>query len=132
MNAARRLITAIAVALPCGLAFGSASGMVGTPVEFEKRTVTGTGLIKCGALLRLRAFGEGVNVPVAMTPLAWLARKPACGPPEVLFSASTSAAGKGLGSSCAQASCMAGVAKPKTSRTLARTFMITPQDEYWL
>jgi hypothetical protein len=29
--------------MPCGLASGAASGIIGTPVVLEKRTVTGTG-----------------------------------------------------------------------------------------
>ena len=56
--------------MPCGLAFGDASGKVGTPVGFEKRTVTGTALAKWTALLSDGAAALGVKVPVRTMPLA--------------------------------------------------------------
>ena len=62
------------IAMPCGLAFGSASGRVGTPVASENRTSTGTFFRKCSALLTETADLDGVNVPAASTPFAWFAR----------------------------------------------------------
>src|SRR5271165_5686597 len=65
------------MANPRGFALGSLSGISGTPVEFEKRTVTGVdALFKWAARVREAAPGEGVKVPVSMAPLAWAGRKP--------------------------------------------------------
>src|ERR1700704_6950212 len=58
------------IAIPCGLALGSASGRVGTPVGSENRTNTATPFIKWGALLNDVAGGLGVNVPSTITPFA--------------------------------------------------------------
>src|ERR1700680_7316 len=58
------------MAIPCGLALGSASGSVGTPVGSENRTNTGTGVLKCGALLNEAAVELGVNIPSTLTPFA--------------------------------------------------------------
>jgi hypothetical protein len=53
------------IARPCGLALLSVSGMLGRPVEEEKRRVMGVeGAVKCGALERVDAVGVGVKVPV--------------------------------------------------------------------
>ena len=52
-------------AKPLGLAPGSVSGMVGPPVEEEKRTVMGVeDALKWVALVSSLALEEGVNVPV--------------------------------------------------------------------
>jgi hypothetical protein len=54
---------------------------LGSPVELEKRAVTGVeSLVMCGARVSEAASGEGVNVPVSMTPLACAGRKPGCCP----------------------------------------------------
>jgi hypothetical protein len=46
--------------------------MLGTPVEFENRTVMGVdGLVKCVATESLDASTEGVNVPEKRIPFAW-------------------------------------------------------------
>jgi hypothetical protein len=45
--------------------------MAGIPVLFEKRAVTVVGFLKCQALERVEAVGEGVHVPVRTMPLAW-------------------------------------------------------------
>src|SRR6202040_1662126 len=58
------------IAIPCGLALGSASGSVGTPVVSENRTTTGTLFAKCDALLKDAADGLGANVPSTITPFA--------------------------------------------------------------
>ncbi len=56
---------------------GSLSGMVGTPVASEYRTVTGVdGRLACGARVSFAASGEGRNTPEHMSPLAWAGRKP--------------------------------------------------------
>src|SRR5580704_7237258 len=69
------------MAHPRGFALGSLSGISGTPVEFEKRTVTGVdALFKWAARDREAASGEGVKVPVSMAPLAWAGRKPGWSP----------------------------------------------------
>src|SRR5450631_761793 len=99
------------MAMPCGLACGSASGMLGTPVGSEKRTMTGTGLAKCGALLNSDAPLKGVNIPASKMPLAWFARYPACGPPEILLKVSTKATDSGLDS--AGAASAAGLRRPQ-------------------
>lgn len=50
---------------------GSVSGMSGMPVEEEKRTVIGVdGEVKWGAVVRVLAVEEGVNVPVRRWPFA--------------------------------------------------------------
>src|SRR5215469_14964892 len=49
------------IAMPCGLALGEPSGIFGTPVELENRTVTGIGLPLSGA---------PVKWPSATIPLA--------------------------------------------------------------
>lgn len=60
------------MAMPRGLAEASVSGIEGSPVLEEKRTVIGVeGLLKCGALERVDAVLVGVNVPVRSWPLAW-------------------------------------------------------------
>ena len=47
------------------------SGIVGSPVEFEKRTRIGVeGELKCSALESSAAFADGVNVPVSKVPFA--------------------------------------------------------------
>ena len=57
-----------------------------TPVASEKRTVTGTaGPLNREALLILAASGDGVKLPSATTPLAWLARAPGCLPNSVFI-----------------------------------------------
>ena len=84
------------MATPWALAFGSASGRLGTPVAFENRVSTGTLLAKCGALLNAAAPVAGVKEPATSTPVAWLARKPACGPPDSLLSVTTMAVGSGF------------------------------------
>src|SRR5918994_5880331 len=52
------------------------SEMVGLPPPIENRAVIGTGRVKCGALDRLGASGDGVKTPLTQTPLAPLARTP--------------------------------------------------------
>src|SRR5262245_20136169 len=48
---------------------GSLSGMVGTPGEFEYRTVTGLkGLCTCGARVSFAASGDGAKVPEHIIP----------------------------------------------------------------
>lgn len=61
------------IARPRGLALPSVSGMLGRPVEEEKRRVMGVveGWVKCGALERVEAVGVGVKTPVRRWPLAW-------------------------------------------------------------
>src|SRR5277367_5219207 len=69
------------MAQPRGFALGSLSGISGTPVEFEKRIVTGVdALFMCAARVRVAATDEGVKVPVSMAPLAWAGRKPGWSP----------------------------------------------------
>lgn len=64
------------IAIPRGEALGSLSGIVGNPVELEKRTVMGVvGLLKWGARESFPASAEGVNVPVVKIPFPWAARK---------------------------------------------------------
>lgn len=59
-------------AMPRGLPLGSVSGILGVPVEEEKRTMMGVeGAVKCGAELRSEAAEVGVKVPVRRWPLAW-------------------------------------------------------------
>jgi hypothetical protein len=41
------------------------------PVLFEKRAVTVVGFLKCQALERVEAVGDGVHFPVRTMPLAW-------------------------------------------------------------
>ena len=56
---------------PRGLASGLVSGIWGTPVELEKRTVTEVeGLLKWGAVESSLAFGVGVKVPLSIKPRA--------------------------------------------------------------
>lgn len=51
--------------MPRGSAFGSVSGMLGIPVEFEKRTRTGVDAeVKWGAMDSSLALGVGMNVPL--------------------------------------------------------------------
>jgi hypothetical protein len=58
--------------MPRGLASLALSGIWGSPVEFENRTVTGVELwLKCVALLKEDASGVGVKVPLMRIPLAW-------------------------------------------------------------
>ena len=57
--------------MPRGLALGSVSGMLGIPVELEKRTQMGVvGLLKWGAVESFAASGEAVKVPPTIMPLA--------------------------------------------------------------
>lgn len=57
------------------------SGIVGRPVEEEKRIVRGVeGRVKWGAFEREGARGEGWKVPVRRMPFAWRGRKPGWGP----------------------------------------------------
>lgn len=59
------------IAIPLGSAFGSKSGILGIPVEFENRTQTGVeGLLKWGPVESLAASAEGVKVPVRIIPFA--------------------------------------------------------------
>lgn len=59
-------------AKPRGLALASESGIRGRPVELEKRARRGVeGEVKCGAVERVRAVGEGWKVPRRRRPLAW-------------------------------------------------------------
>lgn len=65
------------------------SGMFGTPVASEKRTVTGTVWpSKITARLSAAACGVPTKLPSATTPFAWFARKPGC-LPNAVFIAST-------------------------------------------
>lgn len=58
--------------MPRGLALGSVSGILGKPVEEEKRTVIGVdGALKCGAEVSSEADEVGVKVPVNRWPFAW-------------------------------------------------------------
>ena len=60
------------IARPRGLALPSVSGMLGRPVDEEKRSVMGVeGVVKCGALERVEAVGVGMKVPVRRWPFAW-------------------------------------------------------------
>jgi hypothetical protein len=69
------------MASPRGFALGSLSGTSGTPVELEKRTVTGEDTrFRCGARVTDCAPGEGVNFPASIIPLACAGRKPGCSP----------------------------------------------------
>ena len=64
-------------AMPCGLALGSPSGMVGTPVASENRTVTGISPPwNSAAVLSAAPAALGAKLPSATIPLAWLARMP--------------------------------------------------------
>src|SRR6266566_381472 len=59
------------IAMPRGTAPGSVSGILGTPLAFEKRTVTGTVLpVRCAARLSDDAPAAAVNVPVTTRPFA--------------------------------------------------------------
>lgn len=59
------------MAIPRGLAFGSASGIDGSPVELENRTVMEVeALLKWGAVERFLASGDGVNLPLSSFPFA--------------------------------------------------------------
>lgn len=66
------------MARPWGVAEGEVSGMVGRPVELEKRARMGMGgeeeeeegFWKWGAVEREDASAEGVNVPFMRWPLA--------------------------------------------------------------
>jgi hypothetical protein len=80
--------------MPRGLAFGSVSGIAGTPAKSEKRTVTGTvaPALRCGALLRDEASALGVNFPSSTMPLACTARLSVC-LPNTALSASISSVG---------------------------------------
>src|SRR5262245_8307660 len=81
-------------AMPRGPASGTPSGMSGTPVLSEKRTVALTGLpCRCRALDRVAAEGAGVNSPAQTTPLACAAREPGCLPKRA-FIASTICSGR--------------------------------------
>jgi hypothetical protein len=57
--------------MPRGLAFGSVSGICGSPVDEEKRTVIGVEeALKCGADVSVEAPPEGVKTPVRRWPFA--------------------------------------------------------------
>src|SRR5437660_7709478 len=69
------------IAMPRGSAFGSLSGISGTPVPSENLTVTGVeACTACGARVSNAAALDGVNVPVNKMPLAWPGLNPGCGP----------------------------------------------------
>jgi hypothetical protein len=96
-------------AIPLGLAFGSVSGMFGSPVELEKRTKTGVEACwKCWAIDSSPAAADGVKVPFSMVPLPWAGRIPGCSPKIwanvasslPLRSSSFSSVGKGMVFSC--------------------------------
>ena len=71
-------------------ASGSASGVRGWPLAFEKRTVVSTGSPwRCAARENRFASGVAVKVPSQTVPLAWTALKPGWGPPLMAWSAST-------------------------------------------
>ena len=54
-----------------------ASEVLGSPLAFEKRTVTSTGSPwRCAARESFDASGVGVKVPLQTVPLAWTARWP--------------------------------------------------------
>src|ERR1700739_2549151 len=58
------------MAIPRGLASGELSGMVGIPVELEKRTVIGVDArVMCGALVNLVAGAAGFYVSAALRAL---------------------------------------------------------------
>ena len=60
------------MAIPRGSASDMLSGILGSPVEFEKRTQTGVLVaLKCGASESLEASGDGVKVPAKIVPFAW-------------------------------------------------------------
>ena len=71
------------------LAFSLPSGMFGSPVESEKRAVSGI-FLPCEQrrLAQRRGILVGVKLPSITTPLAWLARIPGCWP-QSLFITST-------------------------------------------
>src|SRR5918997_3609311 len=80
------------------------SEMVGLPPPIENRAVIGMALVKCGALDRLGASGDGVNVPLTQTPFAPLARAPLWFPAtanKAFTMASTSASPDEPGCACA-------------------------------
>jgi hypothetical protein len=59
------------MANPRGSASAVLSGMLGIPVELEKRTQTGVlAAVKCGALDSLDASAVGVKLPARSAPLA--------------------------------------------------------------
>jgi hypothetical protein len=59
-------------AKPLGLELSSLSGILGIPVEFEKRTRIGVdAALRCGAVERDLAVSDGVKLPERRTPLAW-------------------------------------------------------------
>src|SRR5947208_10066457 len=67
--------------MPRGSAFGSLSGISGTPVESENLTVTGVEpCTACCARVSDAAALDGVNVPVNKMPLAWPGLNPGCDP----------------------------------------------------
>src|SRR5512133_2446837 len=69
------------IAMPRGSAFGSLSGISGTPVESENLTVTGVeACTACRARVSDAAALNGINVPVNKMPLAWTGLNPGCGP----------------------------------------------------
>lgn len=60
------------IAIPRGLALASVSGILGKPVEEEKRTVIGVdAALKCGAEVSSAAEVVGLKVPVSRWPFAW-------------------------------------------------------------
>src|SRR6476646_12050561 len=64
------------IAIPRGLAIGSLSGILGTPLKSEKRTVILLlGPCRCVALVISLAWRSGVNSPWKITPLAYTARQ---------------------------------------------------------
>src|SRR6266513_1216513 len=69
------------IAMPRGSAFGSLSGISGTPVPSENLTVTGVEpCTACCARVSDAAALDGVNVPVNKMPLAWTGLNPGCDP----------------------------------------------------
>jgi hypothetical protein len=96
------------MAMPRGPPRGSLSGMLGTPVPSENRTVTGTaGPLKCAALLSPFASFDGVKVPLTTVPLACMNRNPVWIPPLSFTIASAICCGRlaaGFGAESAGAS----------------------------
>src|SRR5664279_5332610 len=65
------------MAIPCGDALSLLSGMFGTPVPSEKRTVTGTAAsCRCAARVIVLADGAGAKVPVTTSPFVCVKRRP--------------------------------------------------------
>ena len=119
-------------AMPCGLALASPSGIVGTPVASEKRTVTGTGSpANRAALLSVAPAALGWKLPSATMPLAWLARWPGCLPNSwfitstICVGTSASSAWPGKGRAQARAAASAAVRRSLIER------MVTSRLGWW-